>query len=98
MSRNPMNEFRRRVKARLEGPNEDLSDTPDCMYWLKHHEAALVIAAIHYAGRNPEIPPSIAKVHDQIMKKVAQQWNEYDRLEDKIESRIEKIEKRSKES
>lgn len=76
-----LREFERRIDAH-RGESFDEGE-PDCMYWMKHHEAALVIAALNDSGCRADLPLEILNWFNRLKGKLAHQWIKYDRINDK---------------
>lgn len=57
---------------------------PDCMYWVKHHEAALIVVTLLAGSRRADLPSSIQQWYRDAAAKIAAQWNKYERHERKI--------------
>lgn len=73
--------FRERA-AKLKGAS--VPGEPDCMYWLKHHEAMLIGAVLDGASNAPTLDAGVRRAIRGLLTKVATQWLKYDKhLEEK---------------
>jgi hypothetical protein len=78
--RSVMHHFRERVTKFVGATVE--SGEPDCMYWLKHQEAALLVAILDGVVQTPKLGMDAKRHMRRLLTKVAMQWVKYDRLED----------------
>lgn len=78
-----MKEFRRRVRKHSGSPNPGEAD---CMYWLKHFESGLIVAALGHMAELEAWPVSARKLCQQLQTKVAKQWIKYDASDSRQEA------------
>ncbi len=52
---------------------------PSCMYWMKHQEAALIVAALLHSSQRGDLPSTLLKWYYTLAVKIALQWNKYER-------------------
>jgi hypothetical protein len=73
-----MLEFKRRCHNQAARTHSD-EIGPDCMYWLKHEEAALIVVALGRGTQRADLSSEIQRQYGYTMQKMAQQFNKYDR-------------------
>ena len=72
-----LKEVRRRIRSH-QG-QDIVPGEADCMYWLKHHEAAFVIAALGHEKERDAYDSRTQKIFGLLQHKIAKQWIKYDR-------------------
>lgn len=88
-------EFRRRARrSAQEAPGN--SAPPSCMYWIRHCDAMLIIAAIDGSVQSPKIPADLQKRFTGIRDLLAKQWIKYDQADTppantKLEARMKAL-------
>src|SRR5258708_3593085 len=67
------------------GVKRHMGDTepgaPDCMYWLKHVDAALIVATLRESAINTDLDGAVRRWHYDLAAHIAEQWNAYERAE-----------------